>query len=182
MRTQAQCKDGCFWGQSPRRLEREAPTELKSRAFPEPPSFWRTAWLCGFLKGSHPLPRGEVLLILPPSGSVHWQSRGGPEGVPWVLVSRAQGCQHPGEESWAGPGPLSSRATLRCVSRDPGLLLLGITGSFLPVYWGLLTGARSSGGEGGVGNPEQSPHNLSAGIPPQEPAGRRQRGVFRRLQ
>ena len=57
VRTQAQCKDGCFWGQSPRRLEREAPTEPKSSAFPEPPSFWRMAWLCRLLKGSHPLPK-----------------------------------------------------------------------------------------------------------------------------
>ena len=39
MRTQAQCKDGCFWGQSSLWLEREAPTELKSRALHPGASF-----------------------------------------------------------------------------------------------------------------------------------------------
>lgn len=73
--------------------------------------------------------------------------------MPWVLISRAQGCQRPGEESWAGPGPPSSRATLRCVSRDPGLLLLGVTGSFLPVYWGLLIGGEVLWWGGRCGEP-----------------------------
>lgn len=93
-----------------------------------------------------------------------------------MLVSQAQGGQHLEEESWAGPGLLSSQAALRCVSRDPALLLLGVTGSFLPVYRGLLTGGEVFRGEGGVGSPEQSPHSLSAGIPHQEPAGKEGRG------
>lgn len=93
-----------------------------------------------------------------------------------MLVSRAQGGQHLEEESWVGPRPLSSQAALWCVSRDPALLLLGVTGSFLPVYRGLLPGGEVFQGEGGVGSPEQSPHSLSAGIPHQEPVGKEGRG------